>query len=126
MIVLDASVMIAVLDARDAHSERAREILRTHVSERFMAHRFTLAETLVRAVRDGRSAQVASALADLGIERHDELDDPQQMAELRVRSGLKLPDCCVLATAIREGADLATFDARLAFAAASQGVVVVS
>ncbi len=51
MIVLDASVMIAVLDSADPHFRRAKEFLASSLAERLMAHRLTLAEI----ARRGRS-----------------------------------------------------------------------
>ena len=125
MIVLDASVMIAILDGDDVHFVAAKELLRTRTTERFVAHRLTIAESLVQATRAQRGPAVAAALAGLGVERIDVLDDPIDLAELRVRTGMKMPDCCVLHTAVRERASLATFDARLADAARSLGVIVV-
>lgn len=125
VIVLDASVMIAILDADDAHFAAARDLFRANASQRLVAHRLTLAEALIQATRAQRGATVASALSGLGVERHSELDDPLELAEIRVRTGLKMPDCCVLGTAVRERASLATFDSRLADAARSLGVLVV-
>ncbi|MFT4135870.1 type II toxin-antitoxin system VapC family toxin [Microbacterium sp.] len=125
MIVLDASVMIAILDADDTHFAAARELFRAHTADRLVAHRLTMAETLIQAIRAQRGHAVAAALAELGIEPHGELDDPLELAELRERTGLKLPDSCVLKTALRERATLATFDARLVASARALGVAVV-
>lgn len=125
MIVLDASVMIAVLDSADPHFRRAKEFLASSLAERLMAHRLTLAESLVAAVRAGRGQEVSAALGVLGVEAIDLLDDPLELAQARAESGLKTPDSCVLLAARRAGAKLATFDARLAEAARAAGVVVV-
>lgn len=51
-------------------------------------------------------------------------DEPLRLAELRVRTGLKLPDCCVLDVALRHRAALATFDTALSAEAAKRGVSV--
>ncbi len=125
MIVLDASVMIAILDASDPHFLAARELLAANTAERLAAHRLTLAEALVQAVRADRGAEVSSALRSLGIESVDELDDPLELAQVRTGSGLKAPDSCVLLAARRAGAALATFDSRLASAARTIGVPVM-
>lgn len=125
MIVLDASVMIAVLDSEDAHFSRALELFRAAAGGGFAAHRLTVAETLVSAVRRDRGPAVQTALADLGVALVDDLDDPLSLAELRVRTGLRMPDACVLQAAIRARARLATFDDRLATAARAVGVVVM-
>jgi predicted nucleic acid-binding protein len=68
---------------------------------------------------------VLAALAGLGIE-----EDPlpsnaaRVLARLRVDTGLKLPDCCVLLTAMDRQATLASFDQRLLAAAAQRGIAV--
>lgn len=49
-------------------------------------------------------------------------DEAMRLAELRVATGLKLPDCCVLDVARRHAAALATFDGALSAAAARNGV----
>jgi predicted nucleic acid-binding protein len=43
------------------------------------------------------------------------------LAELRVSSGLRMPDCCVLLAAHATGGTVATFDHRLADAARAGG-----
>jgi predicted nucleic acid-binding protein len=126
VIVLDASVMIAVLDPLDAHFESARRLFVANTTERLAAHRLTVAESLVLATRVKRGPAAASALAALGVGYFDEPDDPMTLAELRATTGLRMPDCCVLHAALRERAKLATFDARLAAAASSVGVPLVT
>ena len=49
-----------------------------------------------------------------------------RLAYLRVVSGLKLPDCCVLNVAIRNHASIATFDDVLAAAARRHDVAVLA
>ena len=125
MIVLDASVMIAVLDPRDAHFEAARELFRANSAQRVVAHRLSMAESLVVAARSDVTAAVAAALDALGVGRLDEPDDPVELAELRARTGLRMSDACVLLAAGRSGAGLATFDERLARTARDEGVAVL-
>jgi rRNA-processing protein FCF1 len=50
--------------------------------------------------------------------------EPWRLAGLRVSSGPKLPECCVLETALTNEAALATFDQTLVSAARRHGVVV--
>jgi len=75
-----------------------------------------LAEVLVGGARIGRGAQMQADLLATGIQitQHDR-DEPLRLAELRARTGLKLPDCCVLETAISNNAAVATFDHRSQF-----------
>lgn len=124
MIVVDASVLIAHLIEGDAHSAHALEILDTE--EELVIHPMTLAETLVGPVRVGRETQAQSIMASLGVERFvPPFDEPLALARLRADTRLRLPECCVLSAALREGATLATFDTRLAGVARSMGVDVV-
>ncbi|MEP6481338.1 MAG: PIN domain-containing protein [Rhodoglobus sp.] len=125
MIVLDATAMIAVLDPHDAHFAAAREVFRANSTQRVVAHRLTVAESLVVAARSNLAARVASAFDALGIGRLDEPDDPVALAELRARTGLRMPDACVLLAAHRDGAALATFDERLAHTARDEGITVL-
>lgn len=61
--------------------------------------------------------------AGVRVAPHDD-DEPLRLAELRVSTGLKLPDCCVLDVALRHRAALATFDNALSVEAAKRGVPV--
>ncbi len=51
-------------------------------------------------------------------------DEPLRLAELRVSTGLKLPDCCVLDVAIHQWAALATINSALAGEAHKRGVTL--
>lgn len=51
-------------------------------------------------------------------------DESLRLGNLRVSSGLKLPDCCALDTALRTGSTLAAFDNGLALAARQRHVTV--
>lgn len=123
--ILDANVMIAAVDSSDSHSAGALHLLKAAADERIVAHRLTIAEALVRAAAAGRAAETAEILDDIGIGRIDEPDDPVELATLRARTGLRMPDCVVLLAARRGAARLATFDMRLAEAARREGIAVV-
>lgn len=123
MIVLDASVVIASLNPSDLHHLRATQILEEHSTADFLMHQITLAEVLVDAVRIGRGAQLFDDLMSLGVVAHDPgANEPLILAELRATTGLRMPDCCVLAVARQETLPLATFDEQLARAAQELGV----
>jgi len=126
LIVLDASVMIAILDGSDVHFADAKRIFFDNAAERFVAHRVTLAETLVQPARGARESAMSNALDALGVGRLDEPDDPIELARLRADSGLRMPDSCVLHAAMRDRAKLATFDDRLAAAARQRGVIAIT
>jgi predicted nucleic acid-binding protein len=112
VIVLDASVMIAYLDDRDVHHDRARGVML--MDEAFAVHTVNLAETLVYGAHTDRVDEMATALAAVGIHEQPRVPaESRTLAELRSRTRLKLPDCCALALAEIHDA-LATFDDRLA------------
>lgn len=126
MIAVDASVLIAHLNPVDAHHARATALLRDAAAGELLVHSLTLAEVLVGGVRAGRGAAMREDLRSAGIVvAPTDTDEPLRLAELRVTSALKLPDCCVLDVAVRGRAALATFDEALAAAARRRGVLVL-
>ena len=126
MITLDASVVIALLQARDPHHHRARELLDDRVDEELSMHVLTRTEVLVGPTRDGRADDVIRRIDGLEIRTVEMREsDAVPLAELRVRTGLNLPDACVVLAARLRGASLATFDDRLRSAAASLAIRVL-
>lgn len=123
MIVLDASVLIAHLDAGDAHHEKARELLEKSGGEQLGASAITLAETFASPTRAGRLKEAESAVRQLGVE---ELifgnGAAGRLATLRAGTRLKMPDCCVLLAALEREARLASFDLSLLAAARELGL----
>ncbi len=127
MIVLDASVLIAYLDAEDVHHAAAEALLaRAAVEEDDVAaNPLTLAEVLVAPVRKGRLDVTLAALRELEVhELAFPVDVAARLAGLRAETRLKMPDCCVLLTAEDEGRSVATFDERLAESAGRRQVPV--
>ena len=126
MIVLDANVLIAVLTPADVHHRAGLELLARAIAdaEDLLVDPVTLAEALVFPAREGRArvAEQAAALAELGV---TEVPIPPgaagDLAMLRT-TGLRMPDCCVLLTAMDRHATLATFDDQLSRAAHAHGV----
>jgi len=112
VIVVDASVLIAFLDPSDAHHAAAVERLENS-SPPLIVHPITAAEVLVEPTRQGIAEQLWSDLVAIGVEIDDTPVNPRQLAMLRVKTGCKLPDCCVLAAAAARQATVATFDERL-------------
>ena len=123
MIVLDASVLIAHLDAADAHHDKARDLLGKSGAEPLGSSAITLAETFGSPARAGRLEEAESAMRQLGVE---ELaigaEAAGRLATLRARTRLKMPDCCVLLAALDRGALLASFDSSLLAAAKELGL----
>ena len=115
MIVLDASVLIGFIFDQDAHHDAAVALLRDAAGDPFGVSPVTLAEALVAPTRLGRVKAAERMLHEIGVtEIALPRDAAVQLAELRVESGLKMPDCCVLLAAITSNGAVATFDGRLA------------
>lgn len=123
MIALDASVLVAHLYPRDAQHVQATRLLRAAATEQLVAHPLTLAEVLVGAARQGRAAEMLADVQAVGVRQASApADEPLRLANLRAQTGLRLPDCCALDTALANSATLATFDRALAVAASRSGV----
>lgn len=126
MIVLDASVLIAYLDGDDNHHVAAEALLAGAIDDNLGANPLTLGEVLAVPVRGGRLEAAQTALRHVGV---DELSFPTdtavRLAQLRVSTGLKMPDCCVLLAAEDAGATVASFDERLAQTAEDRNLAVV-
>lgn len=118
MIVVDASVAIAFLFADDSHHDAAVEAIAAVVGP-LSIHPITLAEALAYPTRAGRANEAMAALRAVGIDVVPVDIDALRLAELRVATGCKQPDCCVLALAQHLNAAVLTFDDRLGRAAAA-------
>jgi predicted nucleic acid-binding protein len=126
VIVLDASILIGYLDAGDAHHDRATALLTREIDDDFAVNLLTLAEILVAPTRTGQRDTVLSILTDLAVETLQFPDGAAEtLAQLRADTVLKMPDCCVLLSALDQQARLASFDDRLVKAALARGVDVV-
>ncbi|MGH3447459.1 MAG: type II toxin-antitoxin system VapC family toxin [Nocardioidaceae bacterium] len=123
MIVLDATVLIAYLDADDEHHARAEGLLAREVDDEFGANSLTLAEVLVAPTREDRLDDARAVLHDLEIQ---ELPFPREtavkLAQLRALTNAKMPDCCVLLAAEHLVARIGSFDDRLLRAAATRNL----
>lgn len=114
--VMDASVLIATIDDRDAHHDRAVDELKA-VRQR---HTLTLpavafSEALVIPYRKSQSEgrSVEDGLRRLG--RVEPITDgiASRAAQLRAKRQIKLPDALILATAVELRAqEILTFDER--------------
>jgi len=114
LVVLDASVVIALLDAGDAHHTRAAAAIGRAERAALVLPASAYAEILVDPWRHGLDAVavVRRFVADLGV-RIEPLsaDVAERAASLRARHGaLRLPDALVLATADALDAPVLTCD----------------
>lgn len=120
LIVLDAGVVIGVLDADDPHHEAAVEVLRSRRErgDQLILPVSAYAEILVGPFRRGDDAvaRAEAFLADVGVRIEPAVPDIARLAgRLRATHGsrLRLPDALVIATAEAVGADAAiTTDGR--------------
>jgi predicted nucleic acid-binding protein len=126
MITLDASVLIAYMNVRDAHHSAASEIFGAHCDDGFTLHSITLAEALVGHSRAGRAEQLHDDLVEAGMTVAPmSSTEPLRLAEIRATTALALADCCVITAAQAANLPLATFDTKLATVARGLGLSVV-
>lgn len=113
-LILDASVLIGLLDTADAHHHRAVENVdgADSAGATLLAPASAYSEALVSFARAGRTPDARDAIAAMGItvvamsQRIAE-----RAAEIRAQHDrLRLPDAIVLATARELRADLLTYD----------------
>jgi predicted nucleic acid-binding protein len=124
MIVLDSGVLIAFLNATDAHHARVRSFLLEHAHESFSVAAMTLAECLVHPVRADALHPALTALMALELDVEDMRQrDAVPLARLCEQTRLKLPDAAVLHTAMVADCSIATTDVALAQAARRVGIV---
>lgn len=122
MIVLDASVLIAYLDGADAHHRAAEELLVEAADDALGASTLTLAEVLVGPARASRLDEARRVLEQLEVEALSLVEgSAERLARLRVETGCRLPDCCVLLAAQDVAGAIATFDEQLRAAARHLG-----
>lgn len=127
VIVLDASVLIALFDPADAQHERAEALFLANAAEQFALSSLTLTEFLIRPTAAGVAGAAEVFIANMGIVVSPLLaGDVRHLAQVRAESGLKLPDAVVLWLAQTSSASVMTLDERLAKAAASVGVDVAA
>lgn len=116
-LILDASVLIGLLDSADVHHARAVDDVECadRAGRRLLVAASAYSEALVAFARLGRLGDARDAIAGMGIEIVS-LTAPtaERAAELRARHArLRLPDAIVLACARELGAELLSYDQRL-------------
>jgi predicted nucleic acid-binding protein len=116
-LILDASVLIGLLDTADAHHDRSIADVEAadRAGRRLLLPASAYSETLVAFARAGRLSEARNAVADMGIAVIPFTESiAERAAELRASyERLRLPDAIVLATAREEGGELLSYDRRL-------------
>jgi len=114
--VLDASVLVALLDEADVGRVIAREaVARSHGDHELLIPVTAFSESIVapyrRSRRDGQRAEAALAALGRLVEVTREI--ASRAAQLRATRKIKLPDALILATAMTQSADqILTLDRR--------------
>jgi predicted nucleic acid-binding protein len=113
-LILDASVVIGLLDSADAHHRAAVDAVEAADAQdrRLVVPASAYSETLVAFARAGRLHEATDAIAAMGITVAPVTATmAQRAAELRARHrGLRLPDAIVLACARELDGDLLSYD----------------
>jgi predicted nucleic acid-binding protein len=121
-LILDASVVIGLLDTADPHHKSAVDDVEAAdlAGQSLVLPASAYSETLVAFARHNRIRDAREALADMGITIAPLTDEIAERAAQRraTHAALRLPDALVLATADHLGATLLTYDHRLATVAA--------
>jgi predicted nucleic acid-binding protein len=116
-LILDASVLIGLLDTADTHHERAIDDVEAadRDGHQLLLPASAYSETLVAFARARRLAQARRAITAMGITVVPLTDTiAERAAGLRARrAGLRLPDAIVLATAQEIGGALLSYDRKL-------------
>jgi predicted nucleic acid-binding protein len=113
-LILDASVLISLLDIADSHHDRAIDDVEAadQEGEQLLLPASAYSETLVAFARARRIQEAREAITSMGITVVSLTDTiAERAAELRARHRqLRLPDAIVLATAQELGGRLLSYD----------------
>ena len=116
-LILDASVLVGLLDTADTHHDRAIDDVEGADREgrQLLLPASAYSETLVAFARARRVEEARRAIAAMGITIVSLTDTiAERAADLRARhTRLRLPDAIVLATAQEMGGSLLSYDRRL-------------
>lgn len=126
VVVLDASVVVALFDDTDSHHDWAVSVFIDTTGDQLLMSSLTMAEVLVHPARADRLDSFQTALSGLAIDAVElGPQDAIALATLRAQTALKMPDAVVLHTACRHQATLATADSTLASVATEHGCRVL-
>lgn len=116
-LILDASVLIGLLDTADAHHRRSIDDTEAAdlAGHQLMVPASAYSEALVAFARDGRVGDAREAVASMGITVTPlTAAVAERAAKLRARhEHLRLPDAIVLASARELDGELLSYDRRL-------------
>ena len=114
-IVFDANVVIALFDSKDFHHEEAVKAYLSNTSSSIHLSALTYAEILTHPASNNTLQYFVKNLDSGGFEVEQISKDLAiEIAEIRDKTRLKMPDACVLALAKSLDAELITSDKKLA------------
>ena len=115
VMVIDASVLIALHNSKDPHHDWSLGVFRQTLDLQWRMPVLTLAEALVHPIKAGKGEEFQKNIDGLGLVVQDIPSTAAgSIAQLRVSTGLRMPDCVVLWQALQAEATLATTDRALA------------
>lgn len=115
VMVLDASVLIALHNSQDPYHDWSLAVFHQTLELQWQMPVLTLAEALVHPIKAGKGEEFQRNIAGLGLVIQDiPATAASSIAKLRVSTALRMPDCVVLWQAIQTKAMLATTDRALA------------
>ena len=111
--LLDSSVLIALMNPTDIHHKSAIDSFDPNVT--YITSAICIAEVLPRALKEKKGDRFWSELGPY-LREVVAVDTPLAMkaAEFRSQKGMRTPDAIIAATAHDRGAQLWTFDTKLA------------
>lgn len=125
VVVLDAGALIALYSSKDQHHDWAVQMFVDSCEFELEMPALTFAETLVHPQRSGKAKKFLNSISGLGVSIKDVLASSAiELAELRAKTALKMPDVVVLHQALLSGGRIATTDRTLAEVAKALKVFV--
>lgn len=122
-IVIDASVLIALINSEDPHHDWAVTFFTETVAAELVMSALSLAEALVHPERAGKTSEFLQSISGLDLDIAEiTRETALQLASVRAASGLKMPDAAVLQLALARGAGVSTLDAQLAHQSRAHGL----
>lgn len=124
-VVLDASVLIALYNDKDAHHSWAVDLLFQTIADDFHMSSMNLAEVTVQPMRLGFEKKFFDGINGLNIKVSGLSHDAGlELARIRANENIPMPDCCAIQLVIEKHAALATCDKAQAKAAKNLGIEV--
>lgn len=126
-IVLDASVLIALYASNDANHKWAISFFKQTLDRELKMSVLNFSECLVHPMRAGALQQFQDGIFGLGIQISGlDPESATELAKLRAKTGLRMPDVLVLHHSLTSNAALATTDQQLSRSARELGLDVFS